>query len=385
MCTKRILHISHTDINFDSRILKEMIALSECGKKYSLYGLGVKMDEGNIISAQSRSLKIDCIQLRIRNFKWLPVFLRHVLTLIELTFKMVIKAKKIRPNIIHAHDTLVLPLGVLLKFITGAHLIYDAHELESNRNGLTPLLSKLTLMTERILWRYLNYLIVVSPSIQKWYENNLGDKPSEVILNSPVLYLAGGENELFDDNYLRRKYSITANEKIFTYVGIFGKGRGIESLIDVFSGLRGAHIVFIGYGELTNLIEKSMAFHGNIHLHPAVPHENVVDIIRSADVGLCMIGNVSLSDYYCLPNKLFEYCFAKKPVIASNFPDIKNVVNKYNLGVCCEDDKESIKRTVELFIHNMADADIDIENLIDLSWETQTDKLYEVYKYVSIS
>ena len=47
---------------------------------------------------------------------------------------------------------------------------------------------------------------------------------------------------------------------------------------------------------------------------------------------MCLIQNVSLSDYYCLPNKLFEYCFAEIPVLASNFPDISQTVEKYDLS-----------------------------------------------------
>jgi hypothetical protein len=60
MPTLRVLHLSHTDINYDSRILKEMSALSEYDNKYSLYGLGVAMNEGNVASIQSSSLNIDC-------------------------------------------------------------------------------------------------------------------------------------------------------------------------------------------------------------------------------------------------------------------------------------------------------------------------------------
>ena len=382
MPIRNVLHLSHTDINYDSRILKEMIALSETGQ-YVLHGLGVAKDEGNVASVQSKSLQIDSIHLKSRGFKSLPVFMRHALSLIELTIKMSIKAIKIRPNVIHVHDTLVLHIGVILKLIISAKLIYDAHELESDRNGLTRILSKVIFIMEKILWRFVDHLIVVSPSIQKWYKDNIGAKPSGVILNSPVFNVTEKQTCRFGKNYLRQKYNIAETKKIFIYVGIFGKGRGIENIIDVFSDIQESHLVLIGYGELTEWIKKQVNTHVNIHLHPAVPHDDVVDVTRSADVGLCMIGNVSLSDYYCLPNKLFEYCFAGVPVIASDFPDIMNVVTKFKLGLCCGQSKESIKNAVELFINNKVDNQIHAEKLTELSWVAQKVKLLNVYECVS--
>lgn len=383
MSAVRVLHLSHTDINFDSRILKEMSALSEYENKYSLYGIGVAMDEGLAASAQSASLKIDCIQLKSRSFRFLPTFIRHAFSLVELSVKMSLKSVGIRPKIIHCHDTLVLPLGVFLKLITGAKLIYDAHELESDRNGLTPILSKATLIAEKTLWPFVDYLIVVSPSIQNWYQNSIGKKPSEVILNSPVLHLGDKGNSKYHKNYLREKYSIDLTEMIFIYVGILGKGRGIESLVDVFANRQGAHVVFMGFGEFEELITKHANPYSNIHFHPTVPHEDVVDVVSTADVGLCMMENVSLSDYYCLPNKLFEYCFAGVPVIASDFPDIVDVVSKFKLGVCCAQDKESIQKAIELFISNKINMNIDIKTLDELGWEAQKIKLLNVYEYVS--
>ncbi|MFA5849805.1 MAG: glycosyltransferase [Bacteroidales bacterium] len=382
MSAVRILHLSHTDINYDSRILKEMSALSECEIKYSLYGLGVAMDEGLPASTMSNFLQIDCIKLKSRSFKFLPQFVRHSLSLVELSVKMLVKSVRIRPRIIHCHDTLVLPLGVLLKLISGAKLIYDAHELESDRNGLTPILSKATLLAEKILWSFVDYLIIVSPSIQNWYQNNIGKKASEVILNSPVLHQSEKSSGKYQKNYLRQKYNIESTEMIFIYVGILGKGRGIESLVDVFANRPGAHVVFIGFGEFADLITKHANLYSNIHFHKSVPHEDVVDVVCSADVGLCMIGNVSLSDYYCLPNKLFEYCFAGVPVIASDFPDLMHVVNKFKLGVCCGQDPESIRKAVEIFISNKINMHIDLKSIEELSWEAQKIKLLNVYNYV---
>jgi len=380
---EHVLHLSHTDIRYDSRILKEMEALSVSRERYSLHGLGVAMNEGNALSAQTESLKIECIHLASRGIRHVPVLIRHALSLMELTVKMSMKAVTIRPRIIHAHDTLVLPLAAFLKMVTGARLIYDAHELESDRNGLTRTLSKITASAEKVLWPFIDHLIVVSPSIQAWYRDNIGTKPSEVILNSPIVSNDGERTSRFDENYLRRNYGIAASDKVFIYAGIFGQGRGIESLVDVFSSLEGAHVVFLGYGELADFIAQAAGRSKNIHIHAAVAHEEVVDVIRSADVGLCMIGNVSLSDYYCLPNKLFEYCFAGVPVIASDFPDISAVVEEYHLGVCCGPDKESIRGAVESFMNNKIEHHIDGDRLHDLSWEAQKQKLLRVYEQVS--
>ncbi|MCX6227053.1 MAG: glycosyltransferase, partial [Bacteroidia bacterium] len=350
---------------------------------YTLFGIGVAMDEGLAVSSQANTLKIDCIILKSRSFGFLPTFVRHAFSLIELSVKMSVKAIRIRPGIIHCHDTMVLPFGAILKLITGAKLIYDAHELESDRNGLTSILSKATLMAEKMFWPLVDYLITVSPSIQDWYQNNIGKKPSEVILNSPILGYGLESLHHFEENYLRGEYGIASNEMIFIYVGILGRGRGIQSLLDVFSKQTRVHVVFMGFGEFEELVKNYADIYSNIHFHSTVPHEDVVEVVRSADVGLCMIGNVSLSDYFCLPNKLFEYCFAGVPVIASDFPDIVDVVTRFELGICCNQNNESIRTAVELFVSNKMNMNIDIETLEELGWEAQKTKLLNVYEYLS--
>jgi hypothetical protein len=50
-------------------------------------------------------------------------------TLFELVGRMLPRAVRERPDVIHCHDTLVLPLGCIVKWLTGAKLVYDAHEL----------------------------------------------------------------------------------------------------------------------------------------------------------------------------------------------------------------------------------------------------------------
>ena len=60
--------------------------------------------------------------------------------------------------------------------------------------------------------------------------------------------------------------------------------------------------------------------------------EDLPKITASADIGVSLIENLSISYYYALPNKLFEYIMAEVPVIVSDLPQMREIVEKYDVG-----------------------------------------------------
>jgi glycosyltransferase involved in cell wall biosynthesis len=342
---------------------------------YVLVGVGVTLEEGAKRTTIGFKADIYTIELRSRRLTFLPRTLRHLASLCELAARMLPCAIRQKPEVVHCHDTLVLPIGVIVKLFTRAKLVYDAHELESDRNGLTPLQGRLTLWVEKLLWRFVDAQIVVSPSIQGWYQQKLGAKPSVVIMNAP-LYKDNGAS---GGDYLREKFSIPSDQRIFIYVGILVAGRGLDLIIDAFTHADvTSHIVFLGYGDLAENLKTLSIQHSNIHIHEAVPHSQVVPIVKSADFGLCLVQNVSLSDYYCLPNKLFEYCFAGVPILASDFPDIRAVLQAYGLGECCSLDPTAVRHAVVALVNN--NKSFSFSDLTPLGWQAQEQKLQELYQ-----
>ena len=376
----KIVHLTHTFIPEDSRILKEMMALAE-DASFQVEGIGVAPLEGAVQTQSEAGMVVHSLFVLTRRWRFLPAPLRRVFALVEWYVRLVRLGLKLRPDVVHCHDTPALIAGLIVSRVLSAKLIYDAHELESRKNAQSRWTSRLTFYAEKLSWRSIHHLISVSPSILDWYITTLGSKPATLVLNSPHF---GAEDQMVkpDDDlrleYFREKFNIPSNSKIFLYLGLLVPGRGIDMLLKVFSSQQlSSHIVFMGRGVLSSHIEQAAAINSKIHLHPAVPHHMVVSISRAADYGLCFVENVSLSDYYCLPNKLFEYAFAGLPVLASNFPDIARVVNEYGLGDCFDPDLGALTAAViRIEKHTSAPS---MRNLSQLSWQTQARRLQRAY------
>ena len=184
-----------------------------------------------------------------------------------------------------------------------------------------------------------------------------------------------------NNNDIRNKIKISRNQLLFIYVGSFDKGRSIDLLLELFSDKHiSSHLIFVGYGELKKNILKFKKKKKNIHLHNAVKHSMLTKLISSADVGLCLIEKVSLSDYFSLPNKLFEYAFSNLFILGSNFPDIKKFLNDYSLGIVCKPSLRNIKNKIIELEKNFKDIKLkNKKSLNNLSWSFQSSKLTSAY------
>ncbi len=376
-----ILHLTHTDVRVDSRILKELGALDDA-KKYTLHAIGVAEQgaEGGA-DARHRAIVVS-IRLFSRSIRWLPKALRHVLIYFEMTLRVLVKGISVRPQLIHCHDTPLLPVAVLLAWLFNGKVIYDAHELESKKNGQSVLMSRITYFLEKALWGSVDGFVTVSRSILVWYQSQFAQKDSALVFNSPLIEARTSSSQQSVRRF-HELYNIPDECLVFVYLGFFVPGRGIETLLKAFAEPEiTSHVVFVGRGALGEMIEKHTRINSRVHMHESVPHDQVVTLVSSADYGLCLVENVSLSYYYSLPNKLFEYAFAGVPILASDFPDMKELIERFDLGTVTASDEASIRLSV-LRLQSMERKRIN-KDLSSLGWEAQAEKLRALYRRVLI-
>jgi glycosyltransferase involved in cell wall biosynthesis len=344
--------------------------------------IGIDTHDGAAVGAGATRVRLIALRLKLmalRRCVLIPGVLRNGLCLCEATVRMLWVALRSRPRVVHCHDVVYLHAGVLVKLLCGSKLVYDAHELESCRNGAGRALSLCVYWVERGSWAFVDGLVSVSPGIIEWYAREMGPKPAALVMNSPMVEQEGSGLGIArgSDRYFHARYSLHSEDIVVVYLGGFCKGRGIEVFIDAVRRCSAKiHFVLVGFGSMLDVARLANGCE-RIHLHEAVPHERVVEIVRAADYGMCLIEDVSLSDRLSLPNKLFEYAFAGIPVIASRLPEIRRVVEKHGLGVCCDNDVASVTRLLDTLVSR--DWVHAPSNLAQLGWEEQTRRLVNLY------
>lgn len=234
-------------------------------------------------------------------------------------------------EVVQCHSLLSLPVGLLFKLFKRSKVIYDAHELETESNGLKGKRKLLYKIIERLFIPFVDAVMVVSDPIADWYEKHYPIPRPYVVRNIPSMKQNSTVSR--SDICLKNIFNIPENETLFIYVGGLFRGRGIELLLNAFAQAdRTKHIVFMGYGEFEEKIQDYQRQFSNIHFHPAVSPDLVLSYTQTADVGISLIENICLSYYYCLPNKVFEYITSGLPIIVSDFPEMGKLIDNHDCG-----------------------------------------------------
>lgn len=282
-------------------------------------------------------------------------------------------------GVIHCHDLSPLPIATRLKKLTGARLVYDSHELQTETYGMSGVRQKLARLAERKLIPLVDVMITVSPSIRRWYADRYPHVPIHVLRNIPDATYAQNSRPF----PLREKLKVPEESLLFIYLGGLNRGRGIETALQAFGDDRVSHhVLFMGQGPLRSLIENQRLKCTKIHYLPAVPPEDVLQYTAGADVGLCLYQDTCLNHRYCLPNKLFETISAGLPVLASNLPDQASLVTHYDAGWIIDDDIESVIQGLSRI--STLEAKQKRQGLSDrtgdLTWSKESRVLIEIYR-----
>ncbi len=371
---KKVTSIVLNNFKNDSRVLKENISLQKAGYEVQVVALH---EESLAEFEEVQNIPVHRVKLKTRG--WSKQKLIQLIKYFEFIYKVVKQYKK--SDIIHCNDLNSLPIGVIIKkfFNKNAKIVYDAHEYETELNGLKGIQKKLVKWLERKLIKYADKVITVSDAIADEYVKLYDIKKPALVLNTPSY------KEIEKKNIFRETLGIKETQTIFLYQGGLSKGRGIEILLEAFKTIdnENAVIVFMGYGPLENLIKETSKEYKNIYFHQAVSPDVLLDYTSSADFGISTIEDSCLSYRYCLPNKMFEYLMAEIPVIVSNLYEMKRLVEFNKIGTVAKENspeglKEAIEEAVKLDKEELKTNIRKVKTIYN--WEEQEKVLIKLYE-----
>lgn len=312
----RIAHLTTVHLRSDTRIfLKQCRSLAAAGYDVTLIvadGLGdERRDEVRILDIGKPGGRLG--------------------RMIGSTRRMRRKAIDIDADLYHFHDPELLPIGRSLKRC-GKKVIYDAHEdVPSDmlsKDYLHPAVRKSVAkaidLYERSAARRLDCVVAATPAIRERFARH-GIRALDVN-NFPML----GE---LDAN-------IPWSEKAMEvcYVGGIASTRGIRQVVDAMASS--------GSGARLNLAggfpEKEVR--AEVEKKPGWPKVNEFGFLSRAQVRDMLARSVAglvtflpePNHINAQPNKMFEYMSAGLPVIASNFPLWREIIEGNDCGICVD-------------------------------------------------
>lgn len=288
------------------------------------------------------------------------------------------------PNktIFHLHDPELIPLGLVLK-IFGYKVIYDAHENTPEdfltKEWFNPKISKLLSngisFIEKIADKYLDAIVTTTSPISQRYENsNLSE-----IRNYPIL----------DDKYKRSVKSKVSKKDQVIYIGDITYRRGIREMITAMDMLNGdvdAKLVLGGKFSPENVlceVKKIQGWH-KCDFVGWLSLDQVWKNLAESKVGLVTIQPYK-SHFTQLPVKLFEYMAAGIPVVCSDFPMYRQIVDSCNCGLLVDPTSpQEIAEAITTLLKNPDKAQEMGKNgkkaiMDELNWESEANKLLNLY------
>ena len=249
--------------------------------------------------------------------------------------------------------------------------IYDAHELftETKEVIRRPAIKKIWMKIEKYTVSQFKAGYTVSESIAEELKRRY-EVQYEVIRNVTSL-----KNDI----------QSFAREFVF-YQGAINEARSFEYLIPAMKQVNN-RLVICGDGNfMTKLKEliRQNCVEDKVELKGMLLPDQLWQLSLSAKVGITIIENEGMNQYFSLPNKFFDYIHAEIPQVAVNYPEYRKINDQFEVAILLDKNEPAL---IAKAINNLLTDDVLYSRLRKnciiarqtLNWQNEEKKLIQFY------
>ena len=370
----RVLHIAHGHVKDDIRIVqKECMSLYRNG--YEVYYATLDKEDG-----RRAPEGIHFVPIHEENKSFLVNYVINQ----NLLNEYCVVIERIKPEIVHIHEYgISFLVDIIKKSYPQIKVIYDVHEdnmffnyerdMEKYGKAAAYVVAHLRGYKEHIACKKADVVVSATPHLKKLlckYTRNIS-----VIRNYPIV----------------RSNSVKGNagkDNICCYVGGVTKERGITDLIKISSQIEGK--LYIAGPVRDNYLRQLEnryfdTFNAKWFYEGFLNRNEVHELYSKSSVGVCLLKPTE-NYYHSLPIKLFEYMEAGLPVVVSDFPVWREIVEGAQCGYCVDEENlDEIREKINYLFNHPEEAQAMGENgrravLEKYNWGVEEKKLLQIYR-----
>jgi glycosyltransferase involved in cell wall biosynthesis len=241
-------------------------------------------------------------------------------------------AKKVDAGIYHFHDPELMPLGLLLK-LHGKKIVYDVHE-DLPRDILTKtwiprflrrILAGLMNIAEHIASAIFDGVITATPTIAERFTSS----KAVCVRNFPRL----------SEFKVVPRAACHSQRQSFVYIGLISHTRGLKNMLQAAAmiGKKNGALMKLELAGPVDRIDIRAAIHSSnaddlVRYHGCLDRIGIAQLLANALAGMVVLHPMP-TFRHSLPIKLFEYMAAGLPVIASDFPLWRKIIDEARCGL----------------------------------------------------
>ncbi len=235
------------------------------------------------------------------------------------------RAGSIRARVVHIHDPELIPSALVLRLL-GCKVLYDVHEDYPDKIFEKSWIPRCLRGIGRTAMRLMEWCAIRCCSGTIAATGHIGrrfsGRRSVVVRNFPVL----GPEPAFDGEH----------RDGFVYAGLLSVSRGVQEMVTGFVGLQDDSVRLDLFGRFSDSKLESwvarQAGDESVRRHGWQKRSVIDSRLRDAVAGLVVLHPTG-TYLQSLPIKLFEYMAAGIPVIASDFPSWREIIDAEQCGL----------------------------------------------------